>query len=339
MVLFGVVMSLFGSHRMRALQEEVEAAREETRAARKLGPYTLLRRIGAGGMGEVYLAEHRLLKRPCAVKLIRPDRSSDSQALARFDREVQATARLKHPNTVEVFDYGRTDDGTFYYVMEYLDGLGLEEIVRARAAAGGADHPPPRTALRGPPGSARADLIHRDIKPNNVLLCRHGGLFDVVKLVDFGLVLHTHATPGASQLTQSGSVTGTPDYVSPEQADGRGSDPRSDLYSLGATAYYLLTGKPPYAGKTVLDILFAHRHQIPPTLVAAGVPAPAELEALVRRLLAKDPEDRHPSAEALEEDLRKCDGPVTWSQAEAKCWWESYGAHTAESEDGEKREE
>ncbi len=327
MLLFGFVVSLFGSHRITALQAEVADAREKAREARELGPYVLKRLLGTGGMGEVYLAEHRLLKRPCAVKLIRPDRAGDPQTLARFEREAQATARLKHPNTVEVFDYGRTEDGTFYYVMELLDGVSLDEVVRRHGPLplGRAVH-----ALRQLCGALReahaAGLVHRDIKPSNALLCRHAGLFDVVKLVDFGLVL-SEALPGESgHLTQAGSVMGTPDYIAPEQADGTGADARSDLYSLGATAHFLLTGRPPYSGRTVLDVLFAHRHQPLAPLGTGAVAVPADLEAVVVRLLAKDPRDRYPDAAAVEADLGRCAGVGPWSECDAERWWVGHPA-------------
>ena len=325
MLAFGLVMSLFGSHRMQALQAEVASARAEIRAAQKLGPYTLLRRLGGGGMGEVFLAEHRLLKRPCAVKLIRPDRASDPRAQARFDREVQATARLKHPNTVEVFDYGRTEDGTFYYVMEYLEGYSLDDVIRRDGPLSPGRAVYLLRQLCGALGEAHSHgLVHRDIKPSNVLLCRQGGLFDVVKLVDFGLVHDELIDPAVSHLTQTGTLTGTPDYVSPEQAEGTRTDHRSDLYSLGATAYFLLTARPPFAGKTVLDILFAHRYQPVRPLGGAGLPVPPDLEAVVTRLLAKAPEDRYPSAEAVQRTLLECAGFEPWSEHQARSWWESF---------------
>jgi serine/threonine-protein kinase len=317
----GLAMALFGSYRVSALEEEVAAARQEARAARKLGAYTLKQRLGAGGMGEVYLAEHRLLKRPCAVKLIHADRASDLQAQARFDREVQATASLKHPNTVEIYDYGRTDDGTFYYVMEHLDGLSLEELVSRHGPMSVARVVHVLRQLCGALHEAHErGVVHRDIKPSNILLCRHGGLFDVVKLVDFGLALS--GATGPSNITRAGILMGTPDYVSPEQADGTGADARSDLYSLGAAAYFLLIGKPPYAGETVLDVLIAHRHQSVPDLSGA---APPELEAALRRCLAKAPEERFPSAAELERGLRKCAEAMPWTDADARAWWEKFG--------------
>ena len=179
---FGALLAVFGSH-------HIEVLRREAGEARELGQYRLTKRLGAGGMGEVYLAEHRLLRRPCAVKLIRPERVGDPQSLGRFEREVQATAGLTHPNTVEIYDYGHTEDGTFYYVMEYLSGLTLEELVGRHGPL-----PPGRVVflLRQVCDALReahdAGLIHRDVKPGNVMVCARGGIHDVAKLLDFGLV-------------------------------------------------------------------------------------------------------------------------------------------------------
>jgi serine/threonine-protein kinase len=205
-------------------------------------------------MGEVYLAEHVLLRRPCAVKLIRPERAGDPQALRRFEREVQATAALTHPNTVEVYDYGRADDGTFYYAMEYLRGLSLQELVARHGPL-----PPARAAhlLRQVCGALQeahaGGLVHRDIKPSNVIVCQRGGVCDVAKLLDFGLVRAPCLGGGAETLTQEGTIAGTPAYMSPEQAKGlEDLDARSDIYSLGALAYFLVTGRPPFVRETAV---------------------------------------------------------------------------------------
>jgi eukaryotic-like serine/threonine-protein kinase len=326
MLLVAVGIALFGSYKIGALQQEVYRARQEARAARALGPYVLKRRLGGGGMGEVYLAEHRLLKRPCALKLIRPERVRDPEMLARFDREAQATARLVHPNTVEVFDYGRTDDGTFYYVMEYLEGLSLEELVNRHGPL-----PPARVVhvLRRLCGALHeahsVGLIHRDIKPGNVLMCRHGGFHGVVKLVDFGLVQTAVGGPEAARLTHADAILGTPEYMSPEQANGASLDARSDLYSLGATAYFLLTGRAPFAGGSVLDVLLAHRRQPVPPL-AAPAPVPADLGAVVHRCLAKDPAARPASADELDRALLGCGLSEAWTEEEARAWWASHVA-------------
>src|SRR5215471_2364421 len=208
-------VAVFGSHHIQVL-------RQQALEARKLGQYQLQQRIGSGGMGEGYLAEHLLLRRPCALKLIRPERAGDPNTLRRFEREVQATATLTHPNTVQVFDYGHAEDGTFYYVMEYLPGLTLEQLVK--------DHgplPPARAIhlLRQVCGALREahaiGLIHRDIKPSNILLCERGGCHDIAKLLAFGLVRAQAVSPGGEKLTQEDTIAGTPAYMSPEQAGVR----------------------------------------------------------------------------------------------------------------------
>jgi serine/threonine-protein kinase len=241
-----VAIAAYGTHR-------IELLRQEAAQARQLGQYQLKQHLGSGGMGEVYLAEHLLLKQPCALKLIRPERAGDPATLRRFEREVQATARLKHWNTVQIFDYGHVADGTFYYVMEYLPGLTLEQLVKQHGP-----QPPGRAvhllrqvclALR----EAHAlGLIHRDIKPANIMVCERGGEHDVVKLLDFGLVKAVGLARREEALTQEGGITGTPTYMSPEQGAGQDHlDGRSDIYSLGAVAYFLLTGSPPLSRAAV----------------------------------------------------------------------------------------
>ncbi len=198
--------------------------------AQQLGQYRLRRQLGAGGMGEVYLAEHQLLKRPCAVKLVRPGIESCPKALERFEREVRLTATLSHPNTVEIYDYGRTEDGTYYYVMEYLQGLSLAELVERHGPV-----PPARAVylLRQVCQALRkahaAGLIHRDIKPSNIFASRRGGRDDVAKLFDFGLVLSL-AKNGAPQTSGEGRIFGTPLFMSPEQATRRSGDRRAERY-------------------------------------------------------------------------------------------------------------
>ena len=204
--------------------------------ARWFGQYRLKRQIGTGGMGDVYLAEHQLLKRACAIKLIRASAGLDRRALERFEREVRITATLSHWNTIEIFDYGRTEDGTYFYVMEYLPGLSLAELVERHGPL-----PPGRVvyllrqvclALHEAHG---AGLIHRDIKPSNIFAAHRGGLDDVAKLLDFGLVRPIVAIESAD-LSGVGPV-GTPAFMSPEQILGDPKvDPRSDIYSLGAVA-------------------------------------------------------------------------------------------------------
>jgi serine/threonine-protein kinase len=295
------VIAVFGAHRLETLRG---AAAE----ARKLGQYQLKQRLGAGGMGEVYLAEHVLLRRPCALKLIRPERVGDPNSLRRFEREVQVTATLTHPNTIEIFDYGHAADGTFYYVMEYLPGPNLEELVRQQGPL-----PPGRAVhlLRQVCGSLAeahaAGLIHRDIKPTNIISCQRGGRCDVAKLLDFGLARRLDPAHDTLELTQEGAIAGTPQYMSPEQAAGGGAlDARSDLYSLGSVAYFLLTGQPPFVRATAVQTLAAHLGEpvVPPSRLAAGLPS--DLEAVVLRCLEKDAARRFPDAQALERALAAC---------------------------------
>lgn len=311
------LVAVYGTYTVHSLRTEVYEAKQ-------LGQYTLGKQIGAGGMGEVFLAEHQLLKRPCAIKLIRPGRAADPLAMARFEREVKATAQLSHWNSVEIFDYGRTDDGTFYYVMEYLPGLSINDIVRQHG---------PMTAervvylLRQTCHALReahdANLIHRDIKPGNIFAAHRGGLYDVAKLLDFGLV-KTIAGGQVDDLTQDGSISGSPHYMSPEQASGKTEpDARSDIYSLGAVAYFMLSGRPPFDGEKPLEILIAHARDevVPPSRFVSGIPQ--DLERIVLRCLAKSPADRFQSADELEVALSMTCVADMWSEQDAREWWAS----------------
>ena len=316
--LFGAAIAIYGSHKISLL-------RREAFEARKLGQYQLQQRLGAGGMGEVYLAEHVLLRRPCAIKLIRPDRAGDPKTLRRFEREVQATATLTHPNTVQIFDYGHAEDGTFYYVMEYLPGLTVEQLVQQHGPV-----PPARAIhflrqLCGALGEAHAiGLIHRDIKPTNVMACARGGRHDVVKLLDFGLVVAQDTGPDGEKLTQEGAIAGTPAYMSPEQAAGQETvDARSDIYSLGALAYFLLTGQPPFAGRSAVKMLAAHIYEPPAPLTNHRPEVSAELQAVVLRCLAKGPAERFGDAVSLEKALAGCHTVDLWNEEEAASWWRS----------------
>jgi len=232
--------------------------RAEAAKARQLGSYSLTRRLGAGGMGEVYLAEHRLLKRPCAIKLIRPEFATVAASLKRFEREVEAMTKLTHPVAVQVYDYGHDHTGSFYYAMEYLPGLTLEETVKRSGPMPANRVTTLLVQLCGALTEAHGiGLIHRDIKPANIMLCQFPGRNDAVKLLDFGLVADHETTD--QRITQAGAILGTPAYMSPEQARGDEVSPRSDLYALGSTAYYLLTGRPPFEGKSAIDVLYAHQ--------------------------------------------------------------------------------
>lgn len=302
-----VALTLFAASR-------IEILRQEAAEARKLGQYVLKEKLGTGGMGEVYRAEHVLLRRPCALKLIRPERAGDPKNLRRFEREVQVTATLTHPNTVQIFDYGHTEDGTFYYVMEYLPGKNLEELVAETGPLS-----PDRVVhlLRQVCGALReahaAGLIHRDIKPSNVIVCERGGITDVAKLLDFGIVDAPSGGP-EGDLTGLGQLVGTPLYMSAEQAAGLPLDARSDLYSLGATAYFLLTGRSPFARATNNLVIVAHLRDdvTPPHLVHSGIPA--DLSEVIVRCLEKDPAKRYPDAAALDKALAACACASDWTE-------------------------
>jgi serine/threonine-protein kinase len=299
--------------------------RREIQEARRLGQYTLEEKLGEGGMGAVYRARHAMLRRPTAIKLLPPAKSSEA-ALARFEREVQLTACLSHPNTVSVFDYGRTPDGVFYYAMEYLEGANLQALVRDDGP-----QPPARVAhVIGQVASALVEahgigLIHRDIKPENIILCERGGRPDVAKVVDFGLVRDPEPGSGA-RLTLTNVVQGTPLYLSPEAIRAPETvDARSDLYALGAVAYFLLTGTHVFGGATAVEVCSHHLHSLPePPSDRLGRPLPPGLERLVLACLAKDPGRRPPSAAALQDALAGLCDVGRWSEAEARAWWERW---------------
>jgi serine/threonine-protein kinase len=295
---------------------------------RRLGQYTLERKIGEGGMGVVYRASHAMLRRPTAVKLLLPDRTG-KEALARFEREVQLTAMLTHPNTVTVFDYGRTTDGVFYYAMELLEGASLAEIVEV-------DGPQPEARVIHLLGQAaeslaeahEAGLIHRDIKPANILVVDRGGLSDLVKVVDFGLVKDVGFRKSKGQrpdpdLTEVNTVTGTPLYMAPEALTAPESvDARADLYALGAVGYWLLTGTHVFSGHSVVEVAAHHLHSKPdPPATRLGAPVSADLEAVLLACLAKRPEDRPATAHVLRDRLRACAAAGRWTNARAAQWW------------------
>jgi serine/threonine-protein kinase len=328
-LLFPSAIAVFAAARATALQRR---AFEAERRAEQIGQYALKRKLGEGGMGEVWLAEHALLKRPCAVKFIRPDLAAHPATAARFAREVQAVTGLTHINTVRVYDYGRGEDGSFYYVMEYLDGPTLEELVREVGPL-----PPGRAVyllrqLCGALGEAHAaGLVHRDLKPGNVIVAALGGQRDLAKLLDFGLVQDLSADAG-DRLTRTGTVLGTPAYMSPEQAAGESAlDARGDVYSLGAVAFFALSGRPPFQGKTLGQLLAAHRSEPPLLLTDLRPDLPADLAAVVARCLAKDPHDRFMSAADLDRALMQCACAADWSAERATEWWQAKTAHAKRS--------
>jgi serine/threonine-protein kinase len=305
--------------------------RRQIRDARKLGQYTLGEKLGQGGMGVVYRASHAMLRRPTAIKLLS---DSGNASLARFEQEVQVLAGLSHPNIVTVHDYGRTGDGSFYYAMELLDGMDLEKLVAV-------DGPQPpervihilRQAARGLHEAHEVGLVHRDIKPANVFVCQHWGEPDAVKVLDFGLAKN-NANPPAS-VTAADVVLGTPLFISPEAVkDPTLVDVRSDLYSLGAVAYHLLTGEPVFTGHTVFEVCAQHLHSAPVSpSERLGRAIPPDLEAIVLRCLAKTPDDRYASAAELERALGTCTAANEWSADRARDWWQRRGAPPPPHED------
>jgi serine/threonine-protein kinase len=297
----------------------------EIREAVRLGQYTLETKLGEGGMGVVYRASHAMMRRPTAVKLLPLEKMGEA-SLARFEREVQQTARLTHPNTITIYDYGRTPDGVFYYAMELLDGASLEAVVEL-------DGPqPPGRVVRvmemvagGLAEAHKLGIIHRDIKPANIFLCRQGGEFDIAKVLDFGLVKVVEG-PEDANLTHDGVVTGTPQYLAPEAlTDPDTIDGRSDLYALGAVGYYLLTGEQVFTGN-IVEICGHHLHTEPtPPSKRLGRELPFELEALVMECLAKNPDDRPQSAGEIRARLAASLEVPRWRQADAQAWWQEHG--------------
>ena len=308
----------------------ISTLRREARRARKLGQYRLKQELGQGGMGQVYLGEHQLLKRPCAIKVIHPGQGADPAALARFEREVRSTARLSHWNTVEIFDYGHTDDGTFYYVMEYMRGLNLSELVKRYGSL------PPARAIHFLSQTCWAlqeahnlGLIHRDLKPANIFAAKRGGVFDVTKLFDFGLVMQRSEGENFYNMLDPDTATpfaGSPLYMSPEQAAGLKLDGRTDVYSLGGVGYFLLTGRPPFEGKSAWRVMLAHAKDTltPPSYWNPSVPK--DLEAVLLRCLSKKPEDRYGSPREMAEALAKCHDAGQWNYELAADWWKERAA-------------
>ncbi|MGA2797730.1 MAG: serine/threonine-protein kinase [Thermoguttaceae bacterium] len=318
-----VMVAVFGAY-------IIHSIRREAFTARQLGQYVLKTKLGAGGMGEVYQAEHQLLKRPCAIKLIKPDKVAEPAVLTRFEREVQATAKLTHWNSIEIYDYGRSDDGTFYYAMELLPGLGLDDIVKFHGPL------PPARAVHFLRQACKAlreahakGLIHRDIKPANIFAAERGGIYDVVKLLDFGLVREQSGEAEDMQLTQVGTFSGSPLYMCPEQKRSyHNLDARSDIYSLGAVAYFLVTGRPPFVGDNIYDIIAAHARD-PVTPASELNPAvPQDLELVINRCLAKMPANRFQDVDTLEKALAACACADQWTEDQAAAWWREKGKNT-----------
>ena len=302
--------------------------------AQDLGSYHLVERLGSGGMGEVWRAEHRLLARNAAIKLVRPEvlgakTDSDAQTiLRRFEREAQATAALNSPHTIEVFDFGITNEGTFYYVMELLKGRDLESLVRefGPLPASRAIHLLRQVCHSLADAHARG-LVHRDVKPANIYVCRMGLDYDFTKVLDFGLVkMKERARDGDSLATLEQTTTGTPAYMAPETilADGE-VDRRADVYALGCVAYFLLTGELVFQADTSMKMLMQHLQEIPtPPSQRTELPVPKELDDLIMACLQKDPKRRPQSAGELFRMACNCRGRDEWTQDQAEQWWKAH---------------
>ena len=301
--------------------------RHSVARARRLGQYTLGEKLGEGGMGIVYRAEHEMLRRPTAIKLLPPGKAGEA-TLKRFEREVRQTARLTSPHTVSIYDYGRTPDGLFYYVMEYLDGIDLEDLVKESGpVAPGRAVRILRQICAALAEAHGIGLIHRDIKPANVILCERGGFPDIAKVLDFGLVREL-ASSGDPRLTAENVIQGTPQYLAPESIRSADDvDARSDLYAVGAVAYFLLTGTPVYSGRGALEIIHHHLQTVPEAPSRRlGRPLPPKLEAVVLACLAKNPDERPESARALADALRDCDDVEPWNEIAAQGYWRERAA-------------
>lgn len=330
---FGVVlpyvlvagMSAIGARAVYSLGKEVKRARE-------LGSYRLVERLGTGGMGEIWRASHAMLARPAAIKLIRPTMTADGtstvsdEARRRFEREAQVIARLRSPHTVTLFDFGIAADGAFYYVMELLDGLDADTLVRRHG-------PIPaervihvlRQVCHSLSEAESRGLVHRDIKPANIFLCRYGEEHDFVKVLDFGIVktIGDGAERGAT-LTGDIGVRGTPAFMAPEQALGESTvDGRADIYATGCVAYWLLTGHLVFAADTAVGLLVHHAKSVPirPSAVTEQ-PIPPALERIVMSCLAKDPNERLQTARELARQLAEVKTADTWSDERAREWWQ-----------------
>jgi eukaryotic-like serine/threonine-protein kinase len=315
----GIGLGTVASHTIFGLRREVARARV-------LGQYTLEAKIGAGGMGEVWRASHALLRRPTAIKLLPPTRAGEA-AIERFEREVQTTARLTHPSTVAIYDYGRTRQGVFYYAMELLEGIDLERLVAEHGP-----QPPARVAhvlaqVCGALAEAHdLGLVHRDVKPANVLLLPRHGEPELAKVVDFGLVKEVRAEHAVTGVTDANTITGTPLYMSPEaigQPDAVGA--ASDVYAVGAVGWFLLVGRPPFEGQTIIEVCGKHLHAVPQRpSEALGQSLPSDLEDVLLACLAKRPAERPAGARVVRDRLTACGAAGQWGQAQAARWWDEH---------------
>jgi tRNA A-37 threonylcarbamoyl transferase component Bud32 len=302
--------------------------RGRTLRAGQVGSYRLFEKLGEGGMGEVWRARHALLRRPTAVKMVRRDLVESPKALRRFEHEVRAVSELTDPHTIGIYDFGKTAEGGFYYAMEFLEGVDLQQLVERS----GPVEPARAVFLLGQVLSSLAEahrrgILHRDIKPSNVFLTVRGTHFDFVKVLDFGLLKHLERHPDerAVEPTEDGTVMGSPLYLAPECFSGDGQDGQaSDLYAVGALAYFLLAGRPVFEARSPLQALTAHANTPPTPLRQRGAAVSADLDRVVLRALEKSPEKRFQSAEELLAALRRTPEWDGWTSEQAESWWERH---------------
>ncbi len=306
--------------------------------ARRYGNYVIESEIGHGGMGRVYVAQHALMCRASAVKVMEAGADEGEKAVARFEREVRLSATLTHPNTITIYDFGRTGQDTFYYAMEYLDGLSLEELVTRFGPV-----PPERTAfilsqVCGSLAEAHAkDIIHRDIKPSNIFLTQRGYLYDFVKVLDFGLAKRIRADE-TETITAVGTLLGTPRYIPPEAVSEMGPiDQRADLYSLGGVAYWMLVGRPPFDAPTSVELIVHHVRSSPERPAAASeITIPPEMDEVVMTCLEKDPRHRFQTAAELDAALRAIRFDHPWTHERAREWWTLHLSQQTPPEDSQR---
>lgn len=299
-----------------------QLARASAIEAKQLGQYKLEQKLGSGAMGVVYKGQHAMLRRPTAIKLLNADKVTD-QSIGRFEREVQITSNLTHPNTVQIFDYGRTPEGVFYYAMEYIDGIDLQALVETYGP-----QPDGRVIylLRQICGSLyeahSMGLVHRDIKPANLMLCRRGGEADVIKVLDFGLVKAREEEQLRDNVDDQ-SLAGTPLYMSPESIQTPNSvDQCSDIYAVGAVGYFLLTGRPPFEASSVTELCQKHLAEQPVApSQRLGRPVPPELENAILSCLEKSRAKRPQTARDLSQQLNRCVAAAEWGLEDADLWW------------------
>lgn len=316
-VMAGLGLGVFFSRRhVVQLEEAVEQVRTQ------LGQYSLGARIGQGGMGDVYRASHVLMRRDVAIKLVRGDKLS-AEYVARFEREVQLTSMLNHPNTIQVYDYGSASDGTFYYVMELLNGVSMAKFIDIAGAidAGRCIHLV-RQLCESLREAHRAGLVHRDVKPGNIHVCERGGVYDVIKVLDFGLVKDVKSVDADTELT--GDIAfGTPGFVAPEAIrDSRKATAVSDIYAVGAVAYALLAARPIFDESNKVKLLLRQLNEDPtrPSEHRAQ-PIPSDLEDLVMAMIQRDPDRRPRSMDDVLDQLDACAQAGSWTSREARRWW------------------